>query len=189
MRLVSVWLHVLGIVAWIGGLAYQAHVLGPAARRGGAGVFAEAARRGRPIAWTAVAVVALTGFYNVTRLGPLERVIESGAGLLLANVDFDKVMSALVCVAVVWTNLAYLLTTAPLLVARLRGPAAADAYLARGNVYWSAGQPRLYKYALADFRQVLKYDPDNDEARQKIDTIEGIYRSMGRPIPEVSQEP
>ncbi len=85
MRLVSVWLHVLGIVAWIGGLAYQAHVLGPAARRGGAGVFAEAARRGRPIAWTAVAVVALTGFYNVTRLGPLERVMESGAGLLLAG--------------------------------------------------------------------------------------------------------
>ena len=67
--------------------------------------------------------------------------------------------------------------------------AAADAYLARANVYWSAGQPRLYKYALADFRQVLKYDPDNDEARQKIDTIEGIYKSMGRPIPEVSQEP
>ena len=67
--------------------------------------------------------------------------------------------------------------------------AAADAYLARANVYWSAGQPRLYKYALADFRQVLKYDPDNDEARQKIDTIEGIYQSMGRPIPEVSPEP
>src|SRR5256714_8621760 len=67
--------------------------------------------------------------------------------------------------------------------------AAAAAYLERANVYWSAGQPRLYKYALADFRQVLKYDPDNDEARQKIDTIEGIYQSMGRPIPEVSPEP
>ena len=67
--------------------------------------------------------------------------------------------------------------------------AAADAYLERANVYWSAGQPRLYKYALADFRQVLKYDPDNDEARQKIDTIEGIYQNMGRPIPEVSPEP
>jgi len=67
--------------------------------------------------------------------------------------------------------------------------AAADAYLARANVYWSAGQPRLYKYALADFRQVLKYDPENDEAKQKIDTIEGIYQSMGRPIPEVSPEP
>lgn len=67
--------------------------------------------------------------------------------------------------------------------------AAADAYLARANVYWSAGQPRLYKYALADFRQVLRYDPDNDEAKQKVDTIVGIYQSMGRPVPEVSPEP
>ena len=67
--------------------------------------------------------------------------------------------------------------------------AAAAAYLARANVYWSAGQPRLYKYALADFRQVLKYDPENDEAKQKIDTIVGIYQSMGRPVPEVSPEP
>ena len=67
--------------------------------------------------------------------------------------------------------------------------AAAAAYLARANVYWGAGQPRLYKYALADFRQVLRYDPDNDEAKQKIDTIVGIYQSMGRPVPEVSPEP
>jgi hypothetical protein len=66
--------------------------------------------------------------------------------------------------------------------------AAAADYLARGNVYWSAGQPRLYKYALADFRQVLKFDPGNEEAQQKIDTIESIYKSMGRPIPEVSPE-
>ena len=67
--------------------------------------------------------------------------------------------------------------------------AAAEAYLARGNVYYSAGQPRLYKYALADFRQVLKYDPENDEAKGKVDTIESIYKSMGRPIPEVIPEP
>jgi len=67
--------------------------------------------------------------------------------------------------------------------------AAADAYLARGNVYYSAGQPRLYKYALADFRQVLKYDPENGEAKEKVDTIVSIYQSMGRPVPEVSPEP
>ena len=67
--------------------------------------------------------------------------------------------------------------------------AAADAYLARGNVYYSAGQPRLYKYALADFRQVLKYDPENGDAKGKVDTIESIYKSLGRPIPEVSPEP
>jgi tetratricopeptide (TPR) repeat protein len=67
--------------------------------------------------------------------------------------------------------------------------AAADAYLARGNVYWSAGRPQLYKYALADFRQALKYDPDNSEASEKINTIVGIYQSMGRAVPEVSPEP
>lgn len=66
---------------------------------------------------------------------------------------------------------------------------AAEAYLARGNVYYSAGQPRLYKYALADFRQVLKYDPENDEAKEKVNTIESIYKSLGRSIPEVSPEP
>jgi tetratricopeptide (TPR) repeat protein len=67
--------------------------------------------------------------------------------------------------------------------------AAAEAYLARGNVYYNAGQPRLYKYALADFRQVLKYDPENEEAKGKVNTIESIYKQMGRPIPEVSPEP
>lgn len=79
-----VWLHVLGVVVWIGGLVYQAHALLPAARRGHAGAFAEAARRARPATWTAVAAVVLTGFYNVTVLGPLEQVMQTGAGLLLA---------------------------------------------------------------------------------------------------------
>jgi putative copper export protein len=95
VTLVSVWLHLLGVVVWIGGLGYQTHALGPAARRGDAVVFADAARRGRPVAWTAIAVIALTGFYNVTRLGPLERVMESGAGLLLAG----KVILVLAAVA------------------------------------------------------------------------------------------
>jgi hypothetical protein len=39
-------------------------------------------------------------------------------------------MSALVCVAIVWANFAYLLTTAPLLVARRRR-SASDSYLGR----------------------------------------------------------
>jgi len=65
---------------------------------------------------------------------------------------------------------------------------AAEAYLARGNVYYEAGQPRLYKYALADFRQVLRFDPSNKEAEEKIDMIESIYKGMGRPVPEVSAE-
>jgi uncharacterized membrane protein len=69
----------------VGGLAYQAHVLLPAARRGTVATFADAARRARPVTWTSIAVVVLTGFYNVTQLGDLQRVMESGAGLLLAG--------------------------------------------------------------------------------------------------------
>ena len=66
--------------------------------------------------------------------------------------------------------------------------AAADAYVARGNVYYDAGQPRLYKYALADFKQALRYQPDNGEAKEKMDMIVSIYQSLGRPVPEVPAE-
>jgi putative copper export protein len=96
LALLVVWLHVLSVVVWVGGLMYQAHVLLPSARRGGAGALADVLRRGRPVAWTAIAVVALTGFYNVTQLGPLERVLESGAAMALAL----KLMLVLAAVAI-----------------------------------------------------------------------------------------
>ncbi len=78
------WVHVVGVVVWIGGLMYQTHVLLPAARRGDPRVFADAARRARPVTWTAVSCVVLSGFYNVTQLGSLERAMQSGAGVMLA---------------------------------------------------------------------------------------------------------
>jgi len=84
VRLVILWIHVVAAVVWIGGVTYQSHVLLPMARRGDPRPFAEAARRARPVTWTAVTLVVLSGFYNVTQLGPLERVLQSGAGLLLA---------------------------------------------------------------------------------------------------------
>jgi uncharacterized membrane protein len=96
--LVAIWLHVLGVVIWIGGLAWQAHVLAPLARRGEVRLFAEAARRARPVTWTAVAVVALTGFYNVTQLGALDQVMQSGAGLALAG-KFMLVLAAVALAA------------------------------------------------------------------------------------------
>ena len=67
--------------------------------------------------------------------------------------------------------------------------AAAAAYLERGNLYRDAGQPALYKFALGDYRYALRYQPDNAEAREKMDEIVSIYRSMGRPIPENGNEP
>lgn len=54
-----------------------------------------------------------------------------GVGPLFVNMDSEELMSALVCVAIVWANLAYLLTTAPLLAARLRGATPGDSYLGR----------------------------------------------------------
>ena len=85
MTLIALWVHLLGMVVWLGGVLYQAHILLPMARRTGASTFADAARRQRPIAWTALCLVILTGLYNVTRLGPLDQVMQSGAGLLLAG--------------------------------------------------------------------------------------------------------
>jgi hypothetical protein len=67
--------------------------------------------------------------------------------------------------------------------------AAAAAYLERANVYFSAGQPTLYKFALGDFRRVLRYEPDNQEARAKMDIIVSIYHQMGIPVPENGNEP
>lgn len=65
---------------------------------------------------------------------------------------------------------------------------AAEAYLARANVYYEAGQPRLYKFALRDFKRVLLYQPDNEEAKEKMDMIVSIYKQMDRPVPEVGDD-
>ena len=91
--LVSVWLHLLGVVTWIGGLMYQAHVLAPAARRDGAVPLVGLLRRARRVTWVAIALVVLTGLYNVTLLGPLDRVLQTGAALLLA-LKFILVLAA-----------------------------------------------------------------------------------------------
>ncbi|HZG50898.1 MAG TPA: tetratricopeptide repeat protein [Pyrinomonadaceae bacterium] len=67
--------------------------------------------------------------------------------------------------------------------------AAASAYLERGNLYRDAGQPALYKFALGDYRHALRYQPDNAEAREKMNEIVSIYQSLGRPVPDNGNEP
>lgn len=62
-----------------------------------------------------------------------------------------------------------------------------DAYLAKGDFFMNdPGTPPRVKYptALRSYREVLKYDKDNAKAKQNIATIEGIYKSMGRPVPQ-----
>ncbi len=63
----------------------------------------------------------------------------------------------------------------------------ADAHVLLGNAYmYEDSLPPFQKYpsALRQFRGALKYDPENKKAKQNIETIEGIYKSMGRPVPQ-----
>lgn len=64
--------------------------------------------------------------------------------------------------------------------------ALAKAYLARGN---ALTQARQYRSALGDYRRALRYDPDNEEARQWAATITGILQQMGREVPTEGNEP
>ncbi len=45
--------------------------------------------------------------------------------------------------------------------------------------------PRVkYRAALGDYRRALQFDPSNQEAQVNKKLIEGIYTSMGRPLPQ-----
>jgi hypothetical protein len=62
----------------------------------------------------------------------------------------------------------------------------ADAALMNANFYmYKSPLPPNQKYpkALALYRDVLTLDPTNATAKQSIETIESIYRSMNRPVP------
>ena len=62
-----------------------------------------------------------------------------------------------------------------------------DALLAKGDsiMYDDTLPPRTkYPDALRTYRQVLTRDKENKKAQANIATIEGIYKSMGRPIPQ-----
>lgn len=63
----------------------------------------------------------------------------------------------------------------------------AEAHLAHGDsfMYNEALPPRMkYPQALKAYRKVLEYDKANKKAQEQISTIENIYKSMGRPIPQ-----
>lgn len=65
--------------------------------------------------------------------------------------------------------------------------AIAAAYAARGTFRMNdaaAGARIKYKAALEDYRKALAADPTNAEAKSNKEIIEGIYKSMGRPIPQ-----
>jgi len=65
--------------------------------------------------------------------------------------------------------------------------ALAEAHLGKADsfMYNDSLPPRAkYPTALRSYREVLKYDKENKKAQQGVATIEGIYKSMGRPVPQ-----
>jgi hypothetical protein len=67
--------------------------------------------------------------------------------------------------------------------------AAATAYFERADFFRDQGDPKLYRFALRDYRIGLRYDPSAKEPRAKMDEIVQIYQSMGRPVPDLGNEP
>ena len=76
------------------------------------------------------------------------------------------------------------------LAAKPKDAKAKVAYVAAGDRYATATMmsPDLdrkakYRDALKVYREVLKVDPKNHEAKNNSDMIVSIYKSMGRPVP------
>ncbi|HEX7313669.1 MAG TPA: hypothetical protein VF297_07095 [Pyrinomonadaceae bacterium] len=67
--------------------------------------------------------------------------------------------------------------------------AAASAYFERADFFRDQEDPKLYRYALRDYRIGLRYDPTAKEPRARMDEIVSIYQSMGRPVPDLGNEP
>lgn len=66
-------------------------------------------------------------------------------------------------------------------------PALSEAHTAYGeSLMFNKDLPPFRKYpgALRQFRKAVEYDPKNAKAKEHIATIEGIYKSMGRPVPQ-----
>lgn len=62
-----------------------------------------------------------------------------------------------------------------------------DALLGSADGYmYNDKLPPFKKYpaALKTYRRVLEFDKNNQKAKDNITTIEGIYKSMGRPVPQ-----
>lgn len=62
----------------------------------------------------------------------------------------------------------------------------AEAYLKRATVLTEA---RQYASAIGDYRRVLKYDADNEDAKKWIDEIIKIYAMINREHPKEGEEP
>jgi tetratricopeptide (TPR) repeat protein len=65
--------------------------------------------------------------------------------------------------------------------------AMSEALLANADSFmYNEKLPPFQKYpnALRSYRRVLEFEPANQKAKDNIAMIEGIYKSMGRPVPQ-----
>jgi putative copper export protein len=67
-RIATVWLHVVAASVWVGGLLYASHLVVPALGRGEATAL-PLLRRGRRVAWGALALLVVTGLDNLRGVG------------------------------------------------------------------------------------------------------------------------
>ena len=62
-----------------------------------------------------------------------------------------------------------------------------DAHMGKADFFMNDpnSPPRVkYTTALKEYRKVLTYEKSNQKAATNIKTIEDIYKSMGRPVPQ-----
>jgi tetratricopeptide (TPR) repeat protein len=62
-----------------------------------------------------------------------------------------------------------------------------EALMGNGDAYmYNEKLPPFKKYpsALRSYRRVLEFDKANQKAKDNVSMIEGIYKSMGRPVPQ-----
>ncbi|MBM3723904.1 MAG: tetratricopeptide repeat protein [Acidobacteria bacterium] len=65
--------------------------------------------------------------------------------------------------------------------------ALAEAHMAQADFFmFNEKMPPFRKYpaALRSYRKVLELDPGHAKAKENVGTIESIYKSMGRPVPQ-----
>jgi copper resistance protein D len=74
LYLVSVWLHIVAAMAWVGGMLFLVAVLvpllrTPAMRPQATALFHAVGTRFRPVGWIALTTLVITGVFNVTMRG------------------------------------------------------------------------------------------------------------------------
>lgn len=81
LYLISVWVHILAAMVWVGGMAFLVLVVVPWLRRGGqsnaSAFLRETGERFRSVGWTCFAILVVTGTFNLwvrgVRLGDFTR--------------------------------------------------------------------------------------------------------------------